>query len=160
MQAGPPPPMPLHAASVTPAASLAVSGPTAAAAAPAAPGRGAPGTEQPASPAFQPILLDNTTVSAATLVNVAAQANQGAGARVPAGGVLPSPPSPPLPAAEAPVTPPMSPPPVCTEVQPSPEYSCEEQAGFQKCQEAWMVAGDYCAATCGRCGDGAQPAEG
>jgi hypothetical protein len=30
-------------------------------------------------------------------------------------------------------------------------FSCEEQKGFKKCEAEWMLAGGYCALTCGRC---------
>ncbi|KAK2078299.1 hypothetical protein QBZ16_004168 [Prototheca wickerhamii] len=43
------------------------------------------------------------------------------------------------------------PPPGCSDVPPSPDYTCAQQAAFGKCSAVWMVEGDYCAQTCGRC---------
>ena len=30
-------------------------------------------------------------------------------------------------------------------------FTCAQQQGFGKCNESWMLAGNYCAKTCGRC---------
>ena len=32
-----------------------------------------------------------------------------------------------------------------------PQHSCEDQAAWGKCEEAWMVEGGFCAGACGRC---------
>lgn len=39
----------------------------------------------------------------------------------------------------------------CTDIPPDDEFTCEEQKKFGKCLRPWMLAGDYCARTCGRC---------
>lgn len=39
----------------------------------------------------------------------------------------------------------------CCDMQPPGEFTCEEQAGWGKCGEPWMVAGGYCSQTCQRC---------
>ena len=39
----------------------------------------------------------------------------------------------------------------CTDIPPDNVYTCEEQRMFGKCLRIWMLAGDYCARTCGRC---------
>ena len=49
-----------------------------------------------------------------------------------------------------------APPEAADVVSPVP-LSCAEQKAFGKCESPWMVAGNYCAATCGRCG-GVAPA--
>ncbi|QDZ26022.1 hypothetical protein HOP50_20g85730 [Chloropicon primus] len=36
---------------------------------------------------------------------------------------------------------------------PPGEHTCKEQHRWGKCNETWLIEGDYCAATCGRCGD-------
>ncbi|GAB4816654.1 hypothetical protein N2152v2_003700 [Parachlorella kessleri] len=47
----------------------------------------------------------------------------------------------------------------CTDVAPDSRYTCEQQKGWGKCSSGWMIAGKYCARTCGRCGaPGASPA--
>ncbi|PRW20216.1 Endoglucanase 1 [Chlorella sorokiniana] len=39
--------------------------------------------------------------------------------------------------------------------RPTPDgFSCQQQADWAKCGEAWMAEGGFCAATCGRCGGG------
>ena len=35
--------------------------------------------------------------------------------------------------------------------KPSPGYDCAWQKKWNKCYEPWMVKGNYCAKTCGRC---------
>ena len=54
----------------------------------------------------------------------------------PASGLIPRP------------TPPPTPPPLCVDV-PTGGYSCDQQAAWGKCSEAWMAG--YCQATCGTC---------
>ncbi len=49
-----------------------------------------------------------------------------------------------LPAGSAPVA-------ACTDTPPDDAYSCEQQRAWGKCSASWMVAGAYCAKTCGRC---------
>eukprot|EP01024_Parvocaulis_polyphysoides_P031660 TRINITY_DN28532_c0_g1_i4.p1 TRINITY_DN28532_c0_g1~~TRINITY_DN28532_c0_g1_i4.p1 ORF type:complete len:517 (+),score=75.33 TRINITY_DN28532_c0_g1_i4:186-1736(+) len=40
----------------------------------------------------------------------------------------------------------------CVDVAPGPPfYTCEQQAGWGKCDRGWMKNGNYCAKTCGRC---------
>ena len=36
---------------------------------------------------------------------------------------------------------------------PPGEHTCKEQKRWGKCNETWIVEGDYCQATCGRCGN-------
>ncbi|PSC67673.1 U6 snRNA phosphodiesterase [Micractinium conductrix] len=51
-----------------------------------------------------------------------------------------------------------APAPACADVPPpETDMSCAEQKTYGKCDSPWMVSGNYCAATCGRCpaGDGA-----
>jgi ShK domain-like len=40
--------------------------------------------------------------------------------------------------------------PACTDVAPSKDYTCAQQKGFGKCNEAFMK--NYCNKSCGRCG--------
>lgn len=41
--------------------------------------------------------------------------------------------------------------------RPTPEgFTCQQQAGWGKCGEAWMAEGGFCAATCGRCTGGSE----
>ena len=42
----------------------------------------------------------------------------------------------------------------CIDVPPSEDYSCAQQAAWGKCGADFMVAGGFCAATCGRCSGG------
>eukprot|EP01024_Parvocaulis_polyphysoides_P018271 TRINITY_DN18079_c0_g1_i1.p1 TRINITY_DN18079_c0_g1~~TRINITY_DN18079_c0_g1_i1.p1 ORF type:complete len:267 (+),score=78.15 TRINITY_DN18079_c0_g1_i1:16-816(+) len=42
---------------------------------------------------------------------------------------------------------------ICDDVVPGTEYTCAQQKEFGKCEAAWMIAGNYCRKTCGRCGD-------
>ncbi|QDZ23169.1 hypothetical protein HOP50_09g57080 [Chloropicon primus] len=39
----------------------------------------------------------------------------------------------------------------CCDLQPPGDFSCEEQTGWGKCWEDWMVVGGYCRQSCGRC---------
>ncbi len=39
----------------------------------------------------------------------------------------------------------------CTDIAPSSDYTCEQQAGWGKCSEAWMQ--DYCDLSCARCSE-------
>ena len=39
----------------------------------------------------------------------------------------------------------------CTDEPPPGEAPCPEQKAWGKCESEWMVAANYCAATCGRC---------
>eukprot|EP01023_Acetabularia_acetabulum_P050995 TRINITY_DN557_c3_g1_i1.p1 TRINITY_DN557_c3_g1~~TRINITY_DN557_c3_g1_i1.p1 ORF type:complete len:547 (+),score=111.69 TRINITY_DN557_c3_g1_i1:142-1641(+) len=39
----------------------------------------------------------------------------------------------------------------CTDIPPGDIWTCEEQAGWGKCDRQWMSRGNYCAKTCGRC---------
>eukprot|EP01024_Parvocaulis_polyphysoides_P005363 TRINITY_DN1133_c1_g1_i6.p1 TRINITY_DN1133_c1_g1~~TRINITY_DN1133_c1_g1_i6.p1 ORF type:complete len:1190 (-),score=221.72 TRINITY_DN1133_c1_g1_i6:342-3911(-) len=41
----------------------------------------------------------------------------------------------------------------CTDISPDDRYTCEDQSKFGKCDAAWMIAGEFCKRTCGRCGD-------
>ncbi|GAB4818174.1 hypothetical protein N2152v2_005220 [Parachlorella kessleri] len=45
-------------------------------------------------------------------------------------------------------------PPPCTDTPPDSRYTCEQQKGWGKCDAGFMLAGNHCAATCGRCGGG------
>eukprot|EP01023_Acetabularia_acetabulum_P019520 TRINITY_DN1995_c0_g1_i6.p1 TRINITY_DN1995_c0_g1~~TRINITY_DN1995_c0_g1_i6.p1 ORF type:complete len:1103 (-),score=236.57 TRINITY_DN1995_c0_g1_i6:767-4075(-) len=40
---------------------------------------------------------------------------------------------------------------VCTDVAPDSRYTCEQQKQFQKCDNQWMITGNFCDITCGRC---------
>eukprot|EP00891_Asterochloris_glomerata_P009180 jgi/Astpho2/9180/fgenesh1_pg.00137_%23_8_t len=55
---------------------------------------------------------------------------------------------PPRPAFYIPETPA---PPACSDNPPDNVYTCTQQQQFGKCSVDWMVAGNYCASTCGRC---------
>eukprot|EP01025_Chloroclados_australasicus_P046384 TRINITY_DN5117_c0_g3_i1.p1 TRINITY_DN5117_c0_g3~~TRINITY_DN5117_c0_g3_i1.p1 ORF type:complete len:1025 (-),score=120.72 TRINITY_DN5117_c0_g3_i1:2564-5407(-) len=39
----------------------------------------------------------------------------------------------------------------CVDVAPDDQYTCGEQASFGKCEQDWMIEGNFCAAACGRC---------
>lgn len=39
----------------------------------------------------------------------------------------------------------------CTDVPPTPNWSCGQQMSFGACEQGWMVVGNYCQITCGRC---------
>jgi hypothetical protein len=39
----------------------------------------------------------------------------------------------------------------CTDKVPGTQYTCAQQKKFGKCQESWMLKGNYCGATCGHC---------
>lgn len=39
----------------------------------------------------------------------------------------------------------------CTDVPTPDEYTCEQQKGWGKCTADFMLQGDFCAKTCGRC---------
>eukprot|EP01025_Chloroclados_australasicus_P033585 TRINITY_DN3428_c0_g1_i1.p1 TRINITY_DN3428_c0_g1~~TRINITY_DN3428_c0_g1_i1.p1 ORF type:complete len:505 (-),score=42.76 TRINITY_DN3428_c0_g1_i1:1199-2713(-) len=55
------------------------------------------------------------------------------------------------PTAPTPVVPvPVGPEP-CTDVPPDSQYSCARQKEFGKCNASWMVQGEFCKKTCGRC---------
>eukprot|EP01025_Chloroclados_australasicus_P046175 TRINITY_DN5093_c0_g1_i2.p1 TRINITY_DN5093_c0_g1~~TRINITY_DN5093_c0_g1_i2.p1 ORF type:complete len:685 (+),score=37.55 TRINITY_DN5093_c0_g1_i2:150-2204(+) len=41
----------------------------------------------------------------------------------------------------------------CTDIAPGDSYTCLQQSEFGKCFESWMLAGDFCKKTCGRCAD-------
>eukprot|EP01025_Chloroclados_australasicus_P046179 TRINITY_DN5093_c0_g1_i6.p1 TRINITY_DN5093_c0_g1~~TRINITY_DN5093_c0_g1_i6.p1 ORF type:complete len:751 (+),score=55.26 TRINITY_DN5093_c0_g1_i6:150-2402(+) len=41
----------------------------------------------------------------------------------------------------------------CVDITPDSTYTCQQQNDFGKCFESWMLAGDYCKKTCGRCAD-------
>ena len=43
----------------------------------------------------------------------------------------------------------------CADVPPSGSFTCGQQAAWGKCGADFMIAGGFCAATCGRCGGGA-----
>ena len=36
----------------------------------------------------------------------------------------------------------------CTDVSPPGRYTCEQQKSYGKCDEDWMVRGQFCAKTC------------
>eukprot|EP01025_Chloroclados_australasicus_P056024 TRINITY_DN6882_c0_g2_i12.p2 TRINITY_DN6882_c0_g2~~TRINITY_DN6882_c0_g2_i12.p2 ORF type:complete len:620 (-),score=100.23 TRINITY_DN6882_c0_g2_i12:281-2140(-) len=38
----------------------------------------------------------------------------------------------------------------CTDIQPDGTFTCAQQAEFDKCEADWMLAGGFCARTCGR----------
>lgn len=52
--------------------------------------------------------------------------------------------------------------PPCTDVPPDDRYTCQQQKDFGKCDQSWMVEGNFCETTCGRngCGTPAPPGEG
>lgn len=39
----------------------------------------------------------------------------------------------------------------CTDVAPTPNWSCAQQQSFGACEQGWMAEGNYCQITCGRC---------
>eukprot|EP01025_Chloroclados_australasicus_P020953 TRINITY_DN2201_c4_g1_i7.p1 TRINITY_DN2201_c4_g1~~TRINITY_DN2201_c4_g1_i7.p1 ORF type:complete len:1178 (+),score=201.43 TRINITY_DN2201_c4_g1_i7:252-3785(+) len=39
----------------------------------------------------------------------------------------------------------------CTNKEPPGEFSCDQQKQYKKCTAEWMISGDFCAITCGRC---------
>eukprot|EP01023_Acetabularia_acetabulum_P011636 TRINITY_DN1539_c0_g1_i6.p2 TRINITY_DN1539_c0_g1~~TRINITY_DN1539_c0_g1_i6.p2 ORF type:complete len:227 (+),score=27.44 TRINITY_DN1539_c0_g1_i6:192-872(+) len=39
----------------------------------------------------------------------------------------------------------------CTDIPPSTDYTCIQQAEFGKCNAQFIVEGNYCASSCGRC---------
>eukprot|EP01025_Chloroclados_australasicus_P000916 TRINITY_DN1030_c0_g1_i3.p1 TRINITY_DN1030_c0_g1~~TRINITY_DN1030_c0_g1_i3.p1 ORF type:complete len:692 (+),score=68.05 TRINITY_DN1030_c0_g1_i3:194-2269(+) len=39
----------------------------------------------------------------------------------------------------------------CTNIAPDDRFTCQQQRDFGKCNESWMLAGDFCKRTCGRC---------
>eukprot|EP01023_Acetabularia_acetabulum_P030310 TRINITY_DN2852_c0_g1_i7.p1 TRINITY_DN2852_c0_g1~~TRINITY_DN2852_c0_g1_i7.p1 ORF type:complete len:1258 (+),score=190.72 TRINITY_DN2852_c0_g1_i7:134-3907(+) len=41
----------------------------------------------------------------------------------------------------------------CSDIAPDDMYSCQDQKSFGKCAADWMVASNFCATTCERCGD-------
>jgi hypothetical protein len=41
----------------------------------------------------------------------------------------------------------------CSNVPPSAQYNCQEQANFGKCDEPWIFVGAYCLDACNRCGE-------
>ncbi|KAL6779378.1 hypothetical protein ACKKBG_A12095 [Auxenochlorella protothecoides x Auxenochlorella symbiontica] len=43
----------------------------------------------------------------------------------------------------------------CQDTPPSGGSTCEQQLQWGACSQGWMTSGNYCAATCGRCGSGA-----
>jgi hypothetical protein len=47
-----------------------------------------------------------------------------------------------------------------SDAPPSTDYSCEQQAGYGKCVEAWMYKNALCLRSCGRCGGGCADAQG
>jgi hypothetical protein len=62
----------------------------------------------------------------------------------------------PSPSAAAPPTPPPSTAPAvcgtkCTDVAPTPNWSCAQQRSFGACEQGWMAEGGFCQITCGRC---------
>eukprot|EP01025_Chloroclados_australasicus_P043174 TRINITY_DN45_c4_g1_i2.p1 TRINITY_DN45_c4_g1~~TRINITY_DN45_c4_g1_i2.p1 ORF type:complete len:1543 (-),score=216.85 TRINITY_DN45_c4_g1_i2:1008-5513(-) len=40
---------------------------------------------------------------------------------------------------------------ICEDVTPPGEYTCEDQVRFGKCNEPWMIDGDFCQKSCNRC---------
>ena len=62
----------------------------------------------------------------------------------------------PSPSAAAPPPPPPSTAPAvcgtkCTDVAPTPNWSCAQQRSFFACEQGWMAEGGFCQITCGRC---------
>ena len=46
----------------------------------------------------------------------------------------------------------------CVDVNvPGSPYSCAQQQGWGKCNASWMLSGNYCALTCGRCAPAPSP---
>ena len=45
----------------------------------------------------------------------------------------------------------------CADVPPSADYTCAQQAAWGKCGADFVIAGGFCAATCGRCTGGVRP---
>jgi hypothetical protein len=45
---------------------------------------------------------------------------------------------------------------ICRDIAPSQDYSCQQQKLWGKCDEEWMLAGNYCQSTCGRCANNGQ----
>lgn len=94
-----------------------------------------------------------------------AQEQAQAPAATPAQQERPSPaPEPAAPAAtsthQAPAAEAAAPPPTaqagCDDTPPDTQFTCQQQQRFGKCNEPFMLQGNYCAATCGRCtSDGA-----
>eukprot|EP01024_Parvocaulis_polyphysoides_P014534 TRINITY_DN1604_c0_g1_i12.p1 TRINITY_DN1604_c0_g1~~TRINITY_DN1604_c0_g1_i12.p1 ORF type:complete len:169 (+),score=4.08 TRINITY_DN1604_c0_g1_i12:84-590(+) len=41
----------------------------------------------------------------------------------------------------------------CVDIAPDNRYTCEQQASWGKCQVEWMINGNYCQKTCGRCSE-------
>ena len=39
----------------------------------------------------------------------------------------------------------------CTDAKPSDGTTCQQQKDWGKCNENWIISGNYCRATCGRC---------
>ena len=39
----------------------------------------------------------------------------------------------------------------CTDVAPTPNWSCAQQMSFGACEQGWMTEGNFCQITCGRC---------
>ena len=61
----------------------------------------------------------------------------------------------PAPSTPPPTTTPTTTPAVCkskcTDVAPTPNWSCAQQRSFGACEQGWMSEGNYCQITCGRC---------
>ncbi len=49
--------------------------------------------------------------------------------------------------------------PDCTDI-PDPEQSCQQRLEWGNCEQQWMIDGNYCNRTCGRCQGGPSSAEG
>eukprot|EP01023_Acetabularia_acetabulum_P017885 TRINITY_DN189_c0_g1_i5.p1 TRINITY_DN189_c0_g1~~TRINITY_DN189_c0_g1_i5.p1 ORF type:complete len:308 (-),score=39.06 TRINITY_DN189_c0_g1_i5:1626-2549(-) len=39
----------------------------------------------------------------------------------------------------------------CVDIAPASDFTCQQQATWKKCSQEWMLAGDYCRKSCGRC---------
>eukprot|EP01025_Chloroclados_australasicus_P044761 TRINITY_DN48787_c0_g1_i1.p1 TRINITY_DN48787_c0_g1~~TRINITY_DN48787_c0_g1_i1.p1 ORF type:complete len:284 (-),score=19.93 TRINITY_DN48787_c0_g1_i1:6-857(-) len=41
----------------------------------------------------------------------------------------------------------------CSDITPDDKYSCQQQSEWGKCDEEWIVQGQFCQKSCGRCGN-------
>eukprot|EP01026_Neomeris_dumetosa_P021956 TRINITY_DN19084_c0_g2_i4.p2 TRINITY_DN19084_c0_g2~~TRINITY_DN19084_c0_g2_i4.p2 ORF type:complete len:226 (-),score=9.28 TRINITY_DN19084_c0_g2_i4:75-752(-) len=44
----------------------------------------------------------------------------------------------------------------CSDISPNELYTCEEQQKWGKCNEEWIIQGQFCQRTCGRCATSSQ----
>ena len=45
----------------------------------------------------------------------------------------------------------------CTDTQPPGDFTCEQQKDYGKCSASWMISGNFCQKTCGRCSGAPSP---